>query len=129
MSASFYRQRLYVIERSEEEEDTVISNVYTLTTPMSSVGACAQDSAPQFDLGAVTIKVGCEVYLKWEEGRSVGGTRGTGCDSNLGDAVYATSEITLEEGLLTSWDRGFTALNQQAWGATEGPYRFVRQAD
>jgi hypothetical protein len=124
-----YRQRLYVITRSAEEQDTVISSVYTLTAPTASVGACSRDEAPSFSASDATLKSGCEVYLTWEEGRFVGGTRGSDCNSSLGDAVYATSEITLEEELLTSWDRGFTALNTQAWGATEGAYEFVRQAD
>jgi hypothetical protein len=27
---------------------------------------------------------------------------------------------------METWDRGFDAANRQVWGATKGPYRFVK---
>ena len=55
-----------------------------------------------------------------------GGTIGTGCESKLGDAAYATSEVELHQDRLLTWDRGFTAEGEQAWGATKSGYVFVR---
>ena len=31
-------------------------------------------------------------------------------------------------GRFHSWDRGFDASGKQVWGATAGPYEFVKQA-
>lgn len=53
-----------------------------------------------------------------------GSTSGKGCESNLGEAAYTTSEVTLSPGIITSWDRGWTTQNTQAWGAEKGPYIF-----
>ena len=62
-----------------------------------------------------------------EEGLFEGGTQGTGCGSTLQGATYATSEVTVQQDLLLSWDRGFNDDDVQVWGATAGAYRFVRR--
>lgn len=56
-----------------------------------------------------------------------GATVGEGCASSLRDAAYVTSEVRLTPGLLVSWDRGWTAEGEQAWGAVKGGYEFVRR--
>lgn len=74
---------------------------------------------------------GCEVVLKYDAStRSFrGSTLGANCPSSLRGSTYATSIITLQDGVLVSWDRGFDARNEYVWGATKGGYRFVRQPD
>ncbi len=42
-------------------------------------------------------------------------------------ASYATSEVTLDEVALESWDRGYDDTDTQVWGATQGPYVFIRR--
>ncbi len=126
-----YRQRLYVLEADEEDDALVYTRVYALDAPTAAVGLCDDDDIPRFEADEVQLRGGCDVHLTWiaDEERFEGGTVGTACASNLGDAVYATSEIALERDLLESWDRGWDASDAQAWGATAGPYRFLRQDD
>lgn len=70
---------------------------------------------------------GCAIHLRRRsDGTFAGETRGTGCRSRLGEAAYATSEVVLARDRVSSWDRGFTAEHEQAWGAESGPYEFRR---
>ncbi len=72
---------------------------------------------------------GCSIFLRRRsDGAFAGETRGTGCRSRLGDADYASSQVVITRDLLTSWDRGFTREDVQAWGAEKGPYEFRRVA-
>jgi len=61
--------------------------------------------------------------------RFEGSTRGDGCASSLAGASYATSEVVVTPGRLLSWDRGWDASGEQAWGATGGGYEFVKRSD
>jgi hypothetical protein len=68
---------------------------------------------------------GCAVVLKQlAESQYAGSTRGRECESNLRGASYATSQVTVTAGRLTSWDQGFGASGKQVWGAEAGPYLF-----
>ncbi|MBM4291963.1 MAG: hypothetical protein FJ138_11380, partial [Deltaproteobacteria bacterium] len=122
-----YRQRLYVV--SGAGEGAARSAVYELAAPDAWVGACDEPAPRAAAPADASYKDGCDVLLTWDEGRGalVGGTQGTGCNSSLSGATYATSEVTLTATELLSWDRGFNDLNVQVWGATEGAYRFVRR--
>jgi CpeT protein len=124
-----YRQRLYAIEQGRADGEAR-SVIYALTDPDAAVGLCDRDT-PTFESGSWELRAGCDVFATWEadEERFVGGTEGAGCSSNLGEAAYATSEVTVEADRLLSWDRGFRADGSQAWGATDGPYSFVRRSE
>ena len=50
------------------------------------------------------------------------------CASDLRGAAYATSEVTITPQFVLSWDRGFDNTGKQVWGATEGPYVFLRES-
>lgn len=128
-----YRQRVYRLTRGGSAQDpTYISSVYTLPddaqhTPLD-FAACWNDAEP---LGGITpddlvLREGCAITLRRVGDTFVGSTDGTGCSSSLGDAAYATSEVEIVAGFLTSWDRGWTAEGEHAWGSTEGPYEFVK---
>ncbi len=121
-----YRQRLYVVEAGEGPE--VISRVFELATPASWIGACGESEPRGVTPDDVTERAGCAVHLT-RSGLDgfVGGTQGTECESSLNGASYATSEVSLSAADLESWDRGFDADGAQVWGATAGPYRFIRQ--
>ena len=135
-----YRQRVYQLQcnRSSSEngkhgEETLASVVYTIPDdPLRFAGAWRKpglfDSITPDDL---SLRDGCTVYLSLDAQSSafVGSTDGTGCASSLGGAAYATSEVSITPIVLTSWDRGFDVASKQVWGATEGPYEFIRIAD
>ncbi len=122
-----YRQRVYHL--SGNDGGVIRSEVYAFSgDPLRYVRGWESDSP----VAALTpehlvLREGCTVFLaSTGNGTWAGGTRGTDCSSTLGDAQYATSEVEVAPSLITSWDRGFDAAGEQAWGATEGAYRFVR---
>lgn len=123
-----YRQRVYRVVQLGD--NLFESAVYTLPDPEAVVGAW-RDETPLSGLSPedLTRREGCGVLLRRDErtGEFFGGTVGRSCGSALGDAAYATSEIRLGADVLESWDRGFTADGEQAWGAVDGAYVFLRQ--
>jgi len=120
-----YRQRVY---RVSFEDGEYVSRVYALPDPEAAIGAWALD-APLADIGPDDLieREGCAVYLQRDGEVFSGGTRGEGCGSTLRGAAYATSEIMIAVDRLTSWDRGWDAEGEQAWGAVTGPYVFVKK--
>ena len=120
-----YRQRVYRL--AAETRGGVRSEVYTLPgKPLDHAGQWKLEGVQR---GQIKFREGCTIYLTRENSdRYIGGTRGKGCKSSLGDAAYTTSEVVVEPELLTSWDRGWTKDDKQAWGATKGPYRFVKKS-
>lgn len=123
-----YRQRLYVVE-GDEDPRVAHTAVFSLVDPDAAIGLCEGDLG-EFEGEDVTLREGCGVHSMFDEDEQVfvGGTEGTDCSSTLGGAEYATSEVTIGPDLLESWDRGWDAHGDQAWGAVAGPYRFVRAA-
>lgn len=121
-----YRQRIQHVYRDGNSQ--IRSDVYLLPgDPLEFAGGWVNPDemfaalTPQ-DL---TLREGCSVLLKPDEAGFVGSTVGEECQSSLGGAQYATSEVTLSDGLLVSWDRGWNSSGEQVWGATAGGYRFV----
>lgn len=68
----------------------------------------------------------CTTESRLQNGTFVGGTVGDGCPSSRAGAVRMTSELTLDAQGMTTWDRGWTAQGQLAWGPEKGPYKFER---
>jgi hypothetical protein len=135
-----YRQRIYVIGRRDER--TAVSQVLELTSPKDWVGACDEPSTRSVTKAESVERPGCSVVLhRQADGSFVGATgdlewngstfekssSGVRCGSDLNGATYASSEVTLDEAGLLSWDRGFDDAGKQVWGATAGGYRFVRR--
>ncbi len=120
-----YRQRLY---RLAEEPGGLRVDIYELPGDPLLVAGAWREPALLAGLSPEDLlpRSGCSVHLHRSGAGYEGSTRGEGCSSELRGASYATSFVTLTEGSLTSWDRGFDARGEQVWGATEGPYRFVR---
>ncbi len=121
-----YRQRLYVIEAGPDAS-TAVSRVLELKAPASAVGLCGKTERPAFTAADAEEKVGCAVTLMWNGKDFIGATQGSACPSSLRGARFATSEVTLNEAGLTSWDRGYDEKGTQVWGADKGPYLFVRK--
>ncbi len=127
-----YRQRVYKVERTTDERgELYVSRVFELPDPRAAVGAWRQ---PERVAGVTPADLmerdGCAVELRFiddgSDPRFVGSTRGRDCSSSLRGAAYATSIVTVRDGNVESWDRGFDDEGEQVWGATEGAYRFVR---
>ena len=122
-----YRQRVY---RLFEQDGLVQDEIYELPNAAGFIGAWA---TPEIFDGqqpsSLNLKGGCEVYFTWMGEDFEGGTEGTACPSSLNGASYATTEIALSDGLLTSWDIGWTDQDVQVWGPTDGPYLFDKLED
>lgn len=134
-----YRQRLYLVEGGERGE--VISRVFEFSDPAPFVGFCnrPESERPAYTDGLAAEKVGCAVHLRpisYNADETAdpsmgygGGTLGQGCPSSLRGASYATSTVVLNARGLESWDQGFNGSGEQVWGATAGPYHFVRTTE
>lgn len=118
-----YRQRMYFV--SQITDDEYSSDVYELPEPEKYVGAWNDPSI----LGDLTLfdlenKAGCAVIIFYDGFQYGGQTRTGSCKSAMDGAEYATSEVTILNGEIKSWDRGFDADGNQVWGSETGPYIF-----
>ncbi len=97
------------------------------TAALYAVAGCLAPGRTQSDPSQA------ELLASWMSGRYTsaaegfeGSTVGEGCASSLRGTSYATSEVFVADGVLASWDRGFDPRGRQVWGATAGPYLFLR---
>jgi hypothetical protein len=120
-----YRQRVYRVR--ELGDGRFECQIHTLSEPAAAVGAWL-DEDPLRDLDRTDLEErrGCSVMLQRRGDRFEGSTLGSLCTSTLRGASYATSEVVITPDGLVSWDRGFDALGNQVWGATESGYVFDR---
>jgi hypothetical protein len=123
-----YRQRIYRVFNLDD--GLVRSDVFELPgDPLRFAGAWHTPTLLEaVDVAALLPREGCSITLAVKGSQFVGGTEGTGCESTLRGATFATSEVILSDGRLESWDRGWKADGSQAWGAVKGPYIFIRHA-
>jgi CpeT protein len=124
MQSKPYRQRIYQLEPGKK--GTIRSVVYTLPDPEAYIGAWKKPSKfDQLSIDDLTLRKGCAVILtKQDDGSFTGSTDGNSCESTLRGASYATSKVTIKDGLIVSWDQGFNDEGEQVWGATKGGYEF-----
>lgn len=121
-----YRQRVYHVTRLGA--DLFESRVFALEEPLQYAGRWREET-PLTELapGDLLPREGCAVLLRAIDADSFSGsTLGRLCTSSLRGASYATSEVVVQAGGLTSWDRGYDADGAQVWGAEDGPYAFER---
>lgn len=121
-----YRQRVYRLDNPSQGIFT--SDIYTFSNPLELAGL-QNDAAKRNQLTPerITLKNGCTVIMRYENGQYVGGTDGSKCPSDLRGAKYTTTKISLQEGRLDSWDQGFDSTGTQVWGATGGGYIFLKK--
>jgi len=125
-----YRQRVYHLV---QDEGGLRSDVYTLPGDPGSFVHAWEDATAFAGISPddLALREGCSIWLEPLAGGGdlafAGATRDQGCSTSLNGAAYATSEVTLEPGRITSWDRGWFADGEQAWGAVTGPYVFDRK--
>jgi len=122
-----YRQRVYYIH--EVDVDIYASVVYLIPNEEKYIGAYKlQEPLADIKPGDLTEKEGCTVYLEYDGFASFSGkTEGKLCPSKLRGGNYATSEVTVMDGKIKSWDQGFDDLDSQVWGATAGGYLFIKE--
>ncbi len=118
-----YRQRVYRL--SEPKAGTFESEVFTLPKPSRFAGK--PQEIERLTPDSLSLREGCSVFLQRTkchrfEGKTADGT----CPSDLRNAAYATSEVTLDRKKMCSWDRGYNQEGKQVWGATKGAYIFRR---
>ncbi len=123
-----YRQRIYRL--SSGNNNTYLSEVYTLPGDPLNYAGFWQKTA-NFDPispDSLNIREGCAIMLTFNnDGSFSGSTDGTSCSSQLRGATYATSEVSITDSVLISWDRGWDSDGNQVWGATEGGYVFRKK--
>ncbi len=121
-----YRQRVYQL--LIKDDTTIESKVYTIKNGARYFGAWKEPDPLYFlSMDSLEERKGCSILLhKIGRNQFDGATNELDCESNLKGASYATSEVHIEPGLLSSWDRGFDVADQQEWGAKKGAYWFVK---
>lgn len=121
-----YRQRVYHVFR--DDEGRLVSDVFTLINEQDFVGAhLSPELFDAFDADILSYRSGCAVFLEAAgPGEFRGSTLEDQCPSSLQGASYATSEVTITEAGMLTWDRGFSAEGEQVWGSVSGGYVFLR---
>lgn len=124
-----YRQRVYRV--TPVGDGRYDSAVFELPDPEAWVGAWQADfQRPTLAPDALVERDGCTVELKLQaDGTFKGSTPGDACKSTLHGSTYATSEVTVHEDRVVSWDRGFDDEGEQVWGAVKAGYVFTKTAD
>ena len=123
-----YRQRVYHLVH--HDDGAVESLVFELPGDALQYAGAWKQAQPLNELlpSQLMPRSGCGVKLKAKSATQwSGSTDGDMCASSLRGAAYATSEVTVTESEITSWDRGFDSAGKQVWGATKGPYQFKKQ--
>jgi len=120
-----YRQRVYKLEKTKDGK--LASYIYTLKSDSLFIGKWKDPSYfERFGLSVLDKRDGCEVILSKNQNGYEGSTQADHCKSTLRGASYATSIVSMSENQITSWDQGFDDKGKQVWGATKGPYVFVK---
>ena len=122
-----YRQRVYHVHARDDQ--TLASVVYTLPEdPLQYAGAWRTPAIfDELSPADLTEREGCAIILaKQSDGSYSGSTHEKDCQSELRGASYATSDVVITPAMLKSWDRGYNQNDEQVWGATEGPYEFIK---
>ena len=122
-----YRQRVYHVFK---EGDEIVSRIYSIPRPERFVGKNELDA--EFNLitsDSLVLKPGCDVRLKYDKVKNnfTGSTAEGTCPSDRSGAAFTTSEVTLYEGRMVSWDRGWNKEKVQVWGAVKGGYDFRKK--
>jgi hypothetical protein len=122
-----YRQR--VLHLTALPDGRFLSSTSTFENPLRFAVAWKQPSRflalrPE-DL---ETRPGCDVVLTAEDhGVYRGGTTAKACASRLRGASYATTEVTVADRTMTSWDRGYDAQDRRVWGPVRGGYVFRKR--
>ena len=120
-----YRQRIYHLVF---EDNIIKSIIYSLRDEKKFIGGW-KNTEIFYDLDPDSLqkRIGCEVIIKWlNENTFIGSTVENKCTSNMRGASYATTEVTITNNMVLSWDRGYNDKDEQVWGAVKGGYIFKK---
>mgnify|MGYP002635821013 CR=1 FL=1 len=124
--AAPYRQRMYQLK--EVNDSTFASAVFEI--PRAERFIQAKDDSALFAMitpDSLITREGCTVFLEHVGYyHYVGSTHEADCKSDFRGAAYATSEVDIEFGKITSWDEGWDSLGMKVWGAEGGGYVFKK---
>ena len=118
-----YRQRVYRL--NDLQPGGVESAVFTMKSPLRFAGK--PEDVEKLTPDSLSQREGCSVFLQRSGKKFVGATKEKTCPSDLKNAAYASSEVTITRKMMLSWDRGYNADGKQVWGAEKGGYRFVKK--
>jgi hypothetical protein len=118
-----YRQRVYRL--NDMQSGGVESAVFTMKAPLRFAGK--PEDVEKLTPDSLSQREGCSVFLQRSGKKFVGATKEKTCPSDLKNAAYAGSEVTITRKMMLSWDRGYNADGKQVWGAEKGGYRFVKK--
>lgn len=122
-----YRQRVYKLEK--QKDGTMASFIYTLKNDSLFISKWNDPAYfDKFGLSVLDKREGCEVTLRKNPSGYEGSTLKDNCKSTLRGASYATSIVSMSANEISSWDQGFDDDGNQVWGATKGPYIFIKIA-
>ena len=126
-----YRQRIYRL--TENADHTFTAAVFALPEPAQRFAGAHRDPAKLASITPAQLehKSGCDMVITWHHCREIfsGSTTGTGCESTLNGAAYATSEVSISPYGLITWDRGYDADGKLVWGPETDGYAFVKASN
>jgi CpeT protein len=121
-----YRQRVYQL--AARADGALEYRIFELSDPIAATGAWEKPALlAKLAPAELLPREACTIILHAQpDGSFKGGTAGKGCASDLPDAAYATSEVTITDRQIITWDRGYNAGGTQVWGSVQGGYIFTR---
>ncbi len=122
-----YRQRVYKVVKDDDTHFT--SYIYTLPETEKFVGKNEGDAVfATIDQEIIIEKNGCEVRLVFDPNKNTfsGSTGEKTCPSERAGASWATSKVSIMDGMMISWDQGWDDKGQQVWGAVKSGYIFKK---
>ena len=124
-SANPYRVRILRIFAGESPDMVRVSSFATVRG-LNVADLCFKPKEERTISFNILDEEKCTTQARLQDGRFTGGTTGEGCPSSRSGAVRMTSELTLTQQGMTTWDRGWNAQGQLVWGPETGPYTFER---
>ncbi|MFM8740132.1 MAG: chromophore lyase CpcT/CpeT [Cytophagales bacterium] len=118
-----YRQAVLHITANHQQ---IVSTNLTIQNRLSFAGAW-KDAALLTKLSKSNLDFSnpCVIYFtRVKANHFKGGTGGGGCSNQYKGASYFTNQSELTEKGLSSWDRGWNADGQLAWGPATHGYTF-----
>ncbi len=121
-----YRQR--VCQLAARADGSFESRVFELTDLIGLTGAWKEPARfAKLDPSSLIPCVDCTVILQVQpDGSFKGGTEGNGCGSTLRGASYATTETSISNQQIITWERGYNASGVQVWGSIHGGFIFKK---
>lgn len=123
-----YRQRVFQL--LQMGDSVLLGTFYELPGPSRFIGGCERPEVlDKINPDSLQMRKGCAISIhKNSPDKYSGTTHGKLCHSSLKGATYSTSKVAITKHQIDFWDQGWDAQDKQVWGATKGPYQFVKQS-